>query len=68
MTGRWVKIYATTQPHQAAIVQSLLESNQIACVTLDKRDSAYGMFGEVEVYTLPEFTVQALHLIKAMRA
>ena len=68
MTDKWVKIYTTTQPHQAAIVKTLLESNQIACVTLDKRDSSYGMFGEVEVYTQPEFTVQALHLIKAMRA
>lgn len=66
MTDKWVKIFTTTQPHQAAIVQSLLETNEIACVTMDKKDSAYG-FGEVEVYTLPEFAVQALHLIKSLR-
>lgn len=65
MQENWIKIYTTTEPHKAAIVRALLEENQIACVTMNKQDSAYG-FGEVEVYTYQEHVVRALHLIKAM--
>lgn len=58
----WVRIFSTTDPHYAKIIKSLLTANEIPCIEMDKRDSAYG-FGDVELYTLRESAVIAIHLI-----
>lgn len=59
----WVKIFETNQLHKAEIIKSLLIENEIECVSLNKKDSAYGIFGDIELYTLRVDVIKALHLI-----
>lgn len=60
----WVKIFSTLQEHKASLVQLMLQEHEVDCVIMNKKDSAYGTFGEIELYTLSEQVVRALHLIK----
>ena len=46
----WLKIYSTNKYPQASIVQGLLEKNHIPVQVLNKQDSSYRSFGEIELY------------------
>lgn len=46
----WAKIYATPDSYQAEIIAGNLRSEGLQAVVINKRDSAYGLFGEAEVY------------------
>lgn len=59
----WVKVYSTSQEHEAQILKDVLESSEIPCTLLNKKDSAYG-FGYVELYTIRDYVVRAKHLIE----
>lgn len=60
----WVKIYETTNPMTAQIVLSMLQSNDIEAVEMNKTDRSYPVFGVAEIYCKPESAIQAIHLIK----
>lgn len=65
MTNKdWVKIYSTPNPHKAEILKATLRENDIDCIELNKRDSASGLFGEVELYAPRDQAMVAIHLIK----
>ena len=64
MANDWVRIYSTNQVHQAEIARSILEEHEIACVILNKRDSAYQTFGDVELYTVRDRVIEALNILK----
>lgn len=50
----WRKIYTTTLKQKAEILKGALENEGIPAVILDKKDSSYQVFGEVELYVNPE--------------
>lgn len=50
----WHKIYTTTLRHKAEIVKGALENNSIPAVILDRQDSSYHLFGQVEIYVNPD--------------
>lgn len=49
MTGNWVRIHVVSQEYEAEMVKGLLEENDIDCVIVNKKDSAY-LFGEIEIF------------------
>ena len=57
-------IYATDQAYQAELVKGHLNNENIEAVIFNKKDSAYTIFGEVEVYVQPEDENLAIELIK----
>jgi hypothetical protein len=59
----WQKIYTTSLRHKAEIVKGALENNQIPAVILDKKDSSYHLFGEVEIYVNPDDAQSAEQVI-----
>lgn len=59
----WQKIYTTTLRHKAEIVKGALENHNISAVILDKKDSSYHLFGEVEIYVNPEDAQSAEEMI-----
>ncbi|MFN4972643.1 MAG: putative signal transducing protein [Bacteroidota bacterium] len=63
MENDWVKIYTTTQPMQAQIVLGLLHENGIFAVELNKRDSSYTVFGNIDIYCNPEQEMEARQLL-----
>ncbi|MEZ4887445.1 MAG: DUF2007 domain-containing protein [Chitinophagales bacterium] len=64
MDNTWVKIYSTPQHHLAEIAKGVLKENDIDSVILNKKDSAYNMWGEVELYTSEKQAVEAMSIIK----
>ncbi|HEY9123435.1 MAG TPA: DUF2007 domain-containing protein [Bacteroidales bacterium] len=64
MEQGWVKIYKTDKDYQADIVIELLDENTIKAVKINKRDSSYQAFGNIEVYVKEENTEKALQIIK----
>lgn len=48
--SQWLKIYATRNLAEASIVQGLLSENEIPVQIMNKMDSSYLNFGDIEVY------------------
>lgn len=59
----WVKIFTTPDQFKAQFINGMLEEHNIKSVIMNKKDSAYGVFGEVEVYVLREDVLKAMNLI-----
>lgn len=62
MAGNWVKIHTVSQAYEAEIVKGLLQENEIDCVIVNKKDSAY-LFGEIEIYVDVENAFLAKQII-----
>ncbi len=64
MEKDWVKIYTTHQVYQAEILKKVLADNDIGAITINKRDSSYRTFGDIEVYVRIENVLKAKKLAK----
>lgn len=67
MQKNWVKVFATQQEYKAQIVKDILNDHNIEAVIINKQDSAYLVFGEIEVFTLQEFALKASNIIKDIK-
>ena len=59
----WVKVFTSGDRFSVELVKGMLSENNIEAIIMDKCDSAYGIFGDVELYVSTENAVRALHLI-----
>ena len=59
----WFLIFTTTQSFQAAIIQGKLEENNIPVMVLNRQDSSYLVFGQIEIYVPTNFKDIAKHLV-----
>lgn len=64
MEDNWQSIYSTDKPWQAEIAKQVLFDNGIEAVVINKRDSSYLAFGEVEVYVSQEDAEKSKELLK----
>jgi hypothetical protein len=64
MEDNWLSIYSTDKPWQAEIAKQVLFDNGIEAVVINKRDSSYLAFGEVEVYVSQEDAEKSKELLK----
>lgn len=60
----WVKIYTSFLNHEIEIIKGLLEANEIISVAINKIDSSYTTFGEVELFVKENDSLKAIHIIK----
>jgi hypothetical protein len=58
----WVKIYSTSANYKAELLKGLLMENGINAIIVNKQDSSY-LFGELELYVMPNDAIQAKHII-----
>lgn len=58
----WEKVFSTNAGYQVDILKALLEEENIVSVVVNKQDSSYLSFGEVEVYVKSEDILKAKHL------
>jgi type III secretory pathway lipoprotein EscJ len=63
MEKNWVKIFKSTNFYQAEIVKQMLLQHHIEAVLLNKQDSSYLNFGNVEVYVHQEDFDNAIELL-----
>ena len=59
----WFKLYTTRNYIEANILKGRLEENNIQTILLNKQDSIYLVFGEIELYVPFHFKDVARHLI-----
>lgn len=67
MAENWVKIYSNAYLYKVTIAQSVLAEQGIESVILNKQDTAYGMFGSIELYANKENAMRAVNLIKEIK-
>ena len=48
--NNWFLLYTTRNYTEASIIKGMLEENEIQVVILNKQDSSYLSFGEIELY------------------
>ncbi len=60
----WTKVYSSKQEHKVEIVKDVLTDKGYEPVIVNKKDTAYNIFGESEVYVAPEYTVLAIRVIE----
>ena len=55
----WELIFSTATLYQAEILKSLLEEENIISVIINKQDSSYLSFGEIELYVKQDDVLRA---------
>lgn len=61
---QWTLLYTTTNLPQASIVKGMLEENHVPVMMINKQDSSYVNFGEIELHVpfhLKELSYQLLN-------
>ena len=59
----WFKLYTTKNFAEANIVKGMLEENNITAIILNKLDSCYLAFGDIELYVPIHLKDVAVHLL-----
>lgn len=60
----WTRIFATRSITEASIIQGMLEENQVPVQQLNKQDSSYVNFGEIELYVPDHLKETAAQLVQ----
>jgi|TARA_B110000116_G_scaffold263404_1_gene269854 hypothetical protein len=60
----WIKIYASTDPFKIELLKGFLDENNIVAMSINKKDSSYLAFGEVELLVDAKDVMKAKILIK----
>ncbi|MDQ3191084.1 MAG: DUF2007 domain-containing protein [Bacteroidota bacterium] len=63
MEKDWIKIYHSSAIHKVELIKAVLAENNIQSVLMNKKDSSYLSFGEVELYVNPADVLNAMQLI-----
>jgi hypothetical protein len=60
----WDKIFSTRDFAKASIIKGLLEENEVPVQILNKQDSSYPMFGDIQLYVPSHLYITAKQLIE----
>ena len=50
MKQKWFLLYATRNFPHASIIKGMLEENSVPVIVVNKQDSSYVNFGDIELY------------------
>jgi len=62
--SNWQTVFKTTVLHQAEIVKSVLQDLDIHSVIINKKDSSYIIFGQIELKVESENVIKSVKVIK----
>jgi hypothetical protein len=63
MKQKWHLLYSTRNLPEANIIKGMLEQNNVPAVIVNKQDSSYLNFGEIELYVPESLKVVAADLL-----
>ncbi len=66
MDNDWTVAYTTAEQYRAEMVRQVLETNGLEAVIMDKRDSAYGLFGHIDIMVRKADEIKARSLLKEL--
>lgn len=61
--NQWLKIFSSNNLQQANIVKGMLQANEIPVIMVNKQDSSYLLFGEIEIHVPATLSILANDLI-----
>ncbi len=59
----WFLLYATQNLSEASIIKGMLEENSVPVLLINKQDSSYLNFGDIELYVPSHLKDIAKHLV-----
>jgi hypothetical protein len=59
----WKKIFSTRNMAEASIIRGMLDENEIPVQLMNKQDSSYLNFGDIELYVPGHLTETAKQLV-----
>ena len=62
--NNWIRIFSSKQEYQVELLKGMLKENNIIAVSLNKKDSSYLAFGDIELFVDKKNALQAKNLIK----
>jgi hypothetical protein len=68
MEEGWKLVYSTGDNYRGDLARELLEENGIHAVVLNRKDSSYTVFGDIEVYVTDEDEEQANRILKHLKS
>ena len=68
MEKDWVIVYSTNQIYLAEIAKQVLADNGMNSIIINKKDSSYNDFGDIELYVDCDFVNKAKALIKEIES
>ena len=63
MKNNWNKVFSSTNYFKIQIIKGLLSKNQIPAIIMNKQDSSYNLFGDIELYVKSQDMNNAKKLI-----
>jgi hypothetical protein len=63
MEKNWVKIYSSADYYKSEMIKQALAVNSIDTVLLNKQDSSYCTFGDIELYIRQEDFSSAIEVL-----
>jgi hypothetical protein len=64
----WEAIYSSPVLYKVEILRALLEEEEISAVILNKKDSAYLSFGEIELYVKRDDVLNAMQIVRKFKS
>ena len=64
MDYNWIKIYSSSEPFKIEILKGFLKEKNITAISINKQDSSYLAFGDIELFVDAKDVLQAKMLIK----
>lgn len=66
MEKDWVIAYESKQEYLADIARTILSDNDIESVIINKKDSIYNSFGDIEVYVNRDNLIRAKQILQKL--
>lgn len=64
MEKDWIPVCTTDSQFKAELIRGMLQENQIESVIINRKDSPYGIFGDISVYVYKDQADAASALLK----
>lgn len=61
--NNWIKIYSSAKPFKIELLKGFLKEQDIVAISINKQDSSYLAFGEIELFVDTKDVLQAKMLI-----
>jgi acylphosphatase len=68
MEKDWKLVYFTGDDYRSVIAKELLEENDIHAVVINRKDSSYTTFGDIEVYVSNDDEEQANKILEHLKS
>jgi hypothetical protein len=63
VTNNWIKVYTSTEPYKIELLKVFLLKHNIRAISINKKDSSYLVFGDVELFVTSKDVLHAKNLI-----